>query len=361
MRIRKIIPENLALLDSLRGLTACYVLVTHALLFLGGNEPSVYLQTLRVLFRFAHEAVLFFFVLSGFVIHWSTDTRFAREGTFSALAYIRRRVRRIYPPLVIALGFTFLLDQWGMYLKFPIYTAQTPYPALNELTNPDYRLSTLAGNLLFVQNVYTPIWGTNGPLWSLMYEWWFYLLYIPVYGLFRKNKLLTSSFVLLLWVLNREFPFKPALLTIVLDYFITWYLGVLLADCLRSKDLNPAAGILYLGMLLILSLTRYISSIGSDVAVAVGITLMLYLLLTSRQWVGLVKLRKLGAFSYTLYLIHVPILCFLSGLMLAQGVPVVICLLLGLGISLGLGWLFHFVTEKPFAPPKTRASVSSKA
>ncbi|PKK35673.1 hypothetical protein BWI96_15285 [Siphonobacter sp. SORGH_AS_0500] len=352
MQIRKIIPENLVLLDSLRGLTALYVLIAHALLLLTAGDADGFMSMLSSIFQYAHQAVLFFFILSGFVIHWSTDKRFCREKTFDLKAYLLRRIRRIYPPLLAALAFTFLLDQLGLFLKFPIYHSQTAYASINALIQTDHRLQTLLGNLLFVQNVYTPTWGTNGPLWSLTYEWWFYILYIPVYGLFRKNKSFTSAFILVLWILNREFPFKPALFTIVFDYFIIWYLGVLLADYLRSKDLKTPFVVSYVIILFTLSLTRYSGSVGSDLLISLGIILFLYLVLCSNAFIGLGKARKLGDFSYTLYLIHVPILCFLSGVVMharqgylpANGLYVTA----GILFCLSMAWLFHFISEKPF-------------
>ena len=36
---------------------------------------------------------------------------------------------------------------------------------------------TLLGNVFFLQTLTTPVWGSNGPLWSLAYEFWYYVCF----------------------------------------------------------------------------------------------------------------------------------------------------------------------------------------
>ena len=100
--------RKLAFLDGLRGLAAAYVMIGHArwMLWEGystgyvrhperyglANRACVYAASL---FKWGHEAVLFFFVLSGFVIH----LRYARrlvvgQQTFDFWPYLYRRARR---------------------------------------------------------------------------------------------------------------------------------------------------------------------------------------------------------------------------------------------------------------------------
>src|SRR5438552_18554076 len=85
---------NLQFVDGLRGLAALYVMVGHArwLLWEGYSEgflkhPQDYsifnkaLVYLFSLFKYGHEAVLFFFVISGFVIHLRYAQALAAHGT----------------------------------------------------------------------------------------------------------------------------------------------------------------------------------------------------------------------------------------------------------------------------------------
>ena len=84
---------GLLFLDGLRGLAAFYVVVGHArwLLWEGYSEgfqkhPASYsainkaLAYFLSLFKYGNEAVLFFFVLSGFVIHLRYARRMAEQG-----------------------------------------------------------------------------------------------------------------------------------------------------------------------------------------------------------------------------------------------------------------------------------------
>ena len=91
-------------LDGLRGLAAFYVLMHHAVR-LAQNETrqssgawAMALRVLGIIFHHGHAAVIFFFVLSGFVIH----LRYARQlrdnplgARFNWTEFVIRRVRRL--------------------------------------------------------------------------------------------------------------------------------------------------------------------------------------------------------------------------------------------------------------------------
>ena len=362
---QEVVKQNLNILDSLRGIASIYVVIHHArwLLWEGYNDgfkthQASYNLTNEILmyffglFQFGHQAVLFFFVLSGFVIHWSVSKRIDKDGKFDIAFYLIRRFKRIYPPLIVAIIFTFLFDKIGLLSHLPVYFSHTPYQSINQNIHPVLDLRTLFGNLAFVQTVYTPVWGTNGALWSLMYEWWFYILYIPVCWLFRKNKILTSIFLLIIWIFNVEFGSSPLLLQMVLNYFIAWYMGMLLADFLRYKSVNIVTLIAYLVAIFSISIFRYYNGIGKDMAFAVAIVILLYIILTTNKFNYLSIFQKLGGFSYTLYVVHLPLICLLSGYVMhinGGKLPIhagyIIC---GIIIAIPFAWMLHYIAERPF-------------
>jgi len=123
------------------------VVVGHArwLLWEGLNEgyrlhPQDYSAFSKVLmyffscFRYGHEAILFFFVLSGFIIHLRSARQLAAQGAaarFDLVPFVWRRARRLYPPLLAAIGLALMLDTVGASQGWSIYRQATPYPLIN--------------------------------------------------------------------------------------------------------------------------------------------------------------------------------------------------------------------------------------
>lgn len=125
---------------------------------------------------FGHSAVIVFFVLSGYVIAYVSDTK---ERTFKAFAV--SRFARIYSVAPVALVLALVLDPIGESLAPHLY---------HEATTHDFYLLRLVSSLLFLNEV----WGisimafSNAPYWSLNYEVWYYVLFaVATYLLGRKR------------------------------------------------------------------------------------------------------------------------------------------------------------------------------
>lgn len=86
--------KKLTVLESLRGFASIYVAIGHFILS-HKNIPV----SLGFLFRFGQEAVIIFFILSGFVIFYSSS----KNQNESLYSYFIKRFRRIYFPLICAL------------------------------------------------------------------------------------------------------------------------------------------------------------------------------------------------------------------------------------------------------------------
>ncbi len=228
-------------MDGLRGLAAFYVMVGHArvLLWEGYSDgflkhPDVYsildkaLMYFFGLFKYGVEVVFFFFVLSGFVIHlkYARQLRYDRHASFDYWQYLWRRIKRIYPPFIFALLLTFILDKTGAVHGFNQWERPVQgIPVTHFLDTKTFFL-----NLLFLYDVYTPLFGSNGPAWSLKYEWWFYLLYPVLIFFFRKNISLSTACILLLLGLTFLPVWTEGLSRQVFSLMICWWFGVLLAE-----------------------------------------------------------------------------------------------------------------------------------
>jgi len=119
-----------------------------------------------------HDAVIIFFILSGYVISHVTLTRETRPKP-----YILARLSRLYSVVLPALLLTAVLQMAGLILNPVFYQAYT--------RSHDVWHYLFSG--LFLQSVWslhaTP--ASNNPLWSLGYEFWYY----AVFGIlvFSKN------------------------------------------------------------------------------------------------------------------------------------------------------------------------------
>jgi peptidoglycan/LPS O-acetylase OafA/YrhL len=368
--------KKLLFLDGLRGLAALYVLVGHArwLLWEGYSEgyrlhPEHYSLAGKLLvfalslFRWGHEAVLFFFVLSGFVIHLRYATGLKRDPAypFGFLGYLARRARRLYPPLLVALAITWGLDTLGVRLQLPPALHTTAYPVINANIGSDHSLRALLRNLIFIMQ---PVFGSDGPLWSLNYEWYFYLLY-PLVFLIDRRSILAASLVLVALSAVGFAPIWPDSLVWLRGVFqlmIVWWLGALLADGFARRLAIRYKRLAWLMLApLALRLGPWMAP-WHDLLMGVTFTGVIAscLALQDRGWSleGLARLQPLGEMSYTLYVVHFPVLVFVSGLVMKQNAGSLPehfgWVALAVGSCLALGWALHFLTERPFLPRPTR-------
>ncbi len=158
-----------------RWIAALAVLIGHAGVLIqlsdimvGPHGPGVYAWWF--LASFSHQAVLVFFVISGFLIGGELLVRRRRTAPFLR-DYMLNRFSRIYIVLIPALAYGFLIDLVGRRI-FPnsgIYDA----PFFEGVFNP----LNILWSILQQQSIWAPQAGTNGPLWSLACEMWYYVTF----------------------------------------------------------------------------------------------------------------------------------------------------------------------------------------
>jgi len=360
-------PINTSILNGIRGLAALYVLIGHArwLLWEGYiegyllhpqsyNQASKILVSLLAFFGKGHVAVILFFVLSGFVIHYSIIKR--EKNKLDILDYFKRRFLRIYPPLLFCMLLTLVLDLTGKYIYgYSIYFQSTPVPLINENIISNLNWITAIGNLLMVQGIYTHVWGTNGPLWSLMYEWWFYMLYPCIFYLYKKNRYLSYAVVWLLFIIASNGLFDNKLASAVFNYLLCWSLGALLADVLLER-ISLHWFIVPLVICLIELCIKGDSPVIIDTLTGFVFTALLFALLKFKALFSLHRVfdwfNLLGDYSYTLYVIHLPILVMINGIVLnltGNKMPQNFYIMfISIAFVLAVAYLVHFFTEIPF-------------
>jgi peptidoglycan/LPS O-acetylase OafA/YrhL len=164
--------ERLSYVDGLRGFACLYVLLYHLFLLWPVSaraNPTSDLIGLDLLTRFAafgHIGVDIFLALSGFCLFYPLCVR-ASAGQPLALSSIRsyalRRARRIVPPYLAALVAFSVLPLWIDWARY---------------VHPLPRLSDVVAHLLFVHNLFpATVLTIDGPLWSLALEAQLYVIF----------------------------------------------------------------------------------------------------------------------------------------------------------------------------------------
>ena len=132
-----------------------------------------------IFLRFGQPAVILFFLLSGFVIFANERHRAIRPR-----GYFLRRLRRIYPPVLVAfvLSVVVVFDNGDLRAQFSWRELLFNLLMLQDVgeTKPGVITSSFLG---------------NGPLWTLSYEVAFYLLFPFALAAWRRKPLLTTHLV----------------------------------------------------------------------------------------------------------------------------------------------------------------------
>lgn len=305
---------------------------------------------------FGHQAVIIFFVLSGILIgqkafndlsnrHWSWRT------------YLFDRLTRLWIVLLPALVVTFVLDKIGMIL-FPdstIYGGDRL--GGNVISSPiQSSLWVYFGNALFLQQIIVSTAGSNGALWSLANEFWYYLTFpCLVEGtqkFHQKRQIslaLVCGFFFVAWLIKIHF----------FEGFLIWAMGWLTLtawNSLRKQSVSRfwlwAAGILFSGGLVF---SRLYLSDWNDWILGVVTSFLCWSLVncptdfsaqSQKVW------SFFSNFSFSLYLTHLPLLVFLRAALLKGGTHWTLdgthflAAILILTLCYFWAWLFSFVTEQ---------------
>lgn len=158
------LPSGLSMyLDLLRFLAAFGVFISHAGHFSQFRIPLVG--------DFGSHGVVVFFVLSGLVIAYSADTKHIDLTDF-----VLARLARLWSVVLPALALTFILDTIGQYIALSSYSPMQPYTAFKWV-------ASFIANAFFLNQIWNlSVWpGTNGPFWSLSYEFWYYAIFAAAF------------------------------------------------------------------------------------------------------------------------------------------------------------------------------------
>lgn len=303
-------------LDSLRGLSALLVAAAHAFqVFVAPVDHTLY----GACGLLAQAAVMVFFVLSGFLITKSITRRYA--AGFSASRYAADRANRIVPPLIVSLAICLAL--WWL-APFVFSTGTREFmQASTFMARPRFEVDalSLAGSLLFLNGFITKNISANAPLWSLPFEVWYYVA-AGLIAHYRGSLGAIAAIVLIacLGAMNKFFAL----------YSLVWFAGSFVCIAHNNgytlRRAIPAAGIafsifaIFIGGYYLYTFASFDSPAQINMKVvaiynlSIGLSFSCFLLLLLQGRArSTVVLSGTSAFSYTLYVIHFPVLIFLYG------------------------------------------------
>jgi len=309
--------------DLLRGIASIAVLVPHiAAVFLyrliGSDHPIA--STAGTV---ARHAVLVFFLLSGYLITLSIFVNVQRNGRFNVAEYLTARVARIYPPLLGAIGI--VLAAFAIIHGLGLPGAEH-YGLPGDLYAARDRFTVSAKDVLFALLMHNGMLEADGPLWSLCIEFNLYIAALfaalAVTASTAKRRLVTAAAAIawVAWWIRADSQF--------VFYLAIWALGAslciwraLLARPIVAKSFSVLAWTslgIYLALLflapgwLVIDKPGHWASFGLQFIACVGYAYVLFVPTWGERpprW-----LARSGDYSYSLYVIHFPILLLILSL-----------------------------------------------
>ena len=299
----------------------------------------------------AHSAVVFFFVLSGFLITWLLLLERANVGQISVSAFYKRRALRILPPYFLVL----------------IWSAGIIVASGESLSSYFVQYALYLGLLPNVANAFLLSIRTLLPLWSVGVEEQFYLLWPWVVKKVRRLPKVLGYILLSYLLLTLGFRvfegnrwYQLVRLTSVSSLVVGAYAGWLFY--VRPKWLQrlysaPLQAFCWLFLLygVVVEPIQITSMLAAETQAPVYACLILNVAGNPRSLVrcdGSI-LEYLGKISYGIYLFHLPLLFSVAALFrpLLSGLPntvgILCANLIVAGLTIGFASLSYRYLEAP--------------
>lgn len=321
-------PRHFFYLDVFRGLAALAVFAGHirALFFQSFEESGdggVLTRLFYLLTSYGHEAVMVFFVLSGCVITHSISNS-VNKGCWAWTHYLMARLSRLWVVLLPALVLGVAWDCLGLHYfgGAAFYQGMSDAPVLGQAVGEQIDPVVALGNVFFLQTIFVPSLGSNSPLWSLANEFWYYLLFPLLLFSFRSGYRVPSRLLfplaagLICWMVGRP----------IASYFLIWLMGAgvyalyLRWPLTRSRlaVFGCLSGLALTAALLVFIRWREWPLLGVSndywLGACFAFTVYCSLHLDGSGWIRPARhlFRFLADISYTLYVVHMPLLVFLA-------------------------------------------------
>jgi peptidoglycan/LPS O-acetylase OafA/YrhL len=352
--------------EGLRGVAALYVFVFH-IWQTAVQHPAT--ATLGAWFastgflQYGHFSVAAFIVVSGFCLGLPVAQKPGKA--FDPKRFFLRRARRLMPAYVPVV----LLSTIPFAANVILLGGHVNVPHIGIAVGLHL---ALVHNLFYATTEYL-----NGPLWSIALECQIYvvfaLLLVPLWRRYGRVPTLLAACV---------FGFTPHLFRGYLDWSVPWLIvlftfGMIAADLCARRELPKLpwnALALAFGAVTFVGLLFYRDAVHNDwwaagLDMLVGVTIALFFVAAHRDErivpARLLAARPivfLGTFSYSLYLIHAPIVDVVGALLYRSHAGAALSALVWAAVIGGVlvaAYLFYRVFERPYLSASFRRAIDA--
>ena len=371
-------------IDALRGIAALGVVLYHAVdrgtNVLPNNLFDYPIRLLQVISSFGYIGVFLFFVISGFCIHlqWAKARASGVEPDIRFGPFWKRRLRRLYPPYLIALALFLLVAH-----------------SYGEINFTHFFFYDIVMHLLMLHNLDPQTcYSINGVFWTLaieeqLYLAYFLLLFVRVRWGWRATIAVCLggrlAWMLLSHLVWLKFGYGLPVPEGALSHWFTWALGAIGVELFFgliqlprwSRDLRLAA-LLTAGASV---LSYCLPLIPKDTFAknfawflvhplwGLGFFILINrLVLAEQSWIRRLRVpivvsifATIGIFSYSLYLTHELVVIVSWRFTNPAWLQSVNVLLLTLPITILFAWVFFWFCERPFMVRHRKETTARKS
>ncbi|NGO00123.1 acyltransferase [Grimontia sp. S25] len=263
-------------------------------------SPDIATKIFYFISGFGHQAVIIFFFFSGYFIH-GTIKRGIDNNEFYFSYYLLNRFFRFFIVLLPVLIITFFLDSIALSYS-SVYHLGEVDGSVPPKEKVDISLIIFIINLLSLQELIGSHFGSNSPLWSLSFEFVYYLLWPFIIFFFLKRSVFFPILVVFaIYLINEK----------VILLLPCWMIGALFYH--YKVVINKYLSVIV--FLTVLICTRFVTfGVLEDYA----LSLTFYLFVSSFSLYirksNVLKVGRIGAdlakISFPLYAVHMPIVGF---------------------------------------------------
>lgn len=298
-------------IDVTRALAAFVVVVSHTQQIVIDRplSPGIMHEALSMLTTQGHNAVVVFFVISGF---WIVRSVVRSGDRFSFKDYMLARGVRLWIVLLPALLLGAILDVAGStFFASPLYEGTQGSVALTYDVTDRLTWSAFLGNAVFLQDIAVPAFGSNGALWTIACEFWYYV-YFPLAWLAMRSRNPIAIAAAIGGLLLVPAP----------HLFLCWMMGgavYLIGERLMGdRNIHWSAAVAAFAVFCALNaLSKLLGWPAALNDISLAVAFAAFMVFGMRSSFGSARpfgwVAQLGSrSSYSLYAIHLPVVVFIS-------------------------------------------------